>query len=143
MNFIDKVAVCSKSFSQNIILRENLLKKYKHVTFNDSGLKMYKNELIKIIEPSALKSIFDNYRKEHYELSYGAVGCSLSHFNLWKKLEIDNLDSIIIFEDDAYPSFNFIELQEIDRIYFETKHMHLTDDKINDLKLRLKQLQYE
>ena len=30
-----------------------------------------------------------------------------------KKLEIDNLDSIIIFEDDAYPSFNFIELQEI------------------------------
>jgi glycosyl transferase family 25 len=78
-----------------------------------NGKNISKNELIKIIEPSALKSIFDNYRKEHYELSYGAVGCSLSHFNLWKKLELDNLDSIIIFEDDAYPSFNFIELQEI------------------------------
>ena len=49
MNFIDKVAVCSRSFSQNIILRENLLKKYKHVTFNESGLKMNKDELIKFI----------------------------------------------------------------------------------------------
>jgi len=98
-------------------ITSNLLNKYDFkniIRFSAiNGKNLSKNELTKIIEPSALKSIFDNYRKEHYELSYGAVGCSLSHFNLWKKLEIDNLDSIIIFEDDTFPSFNFIELQQI------------------------------
>jgi GR25 family glycosyltransferase involved in LPS biosynthesis len=78
-----------------------------------NGKNISNNELIQIIEPSAMKSILDNYRKEHHELSYGAVGCYLSHINLWKKLEIDNLDYIIIFEDDANPAFSFIELQEI------------------------------
>ena len=53
------------------------------------------------------------YRTKHYELSYGAVGCYLSHVNIWKKLEKDNLDYILIFEDDAYPTFNFTELQQI------------------------------
>lgn len=77
------------------------------------GKNIPNNELLKIIEPSAMKSIFDNYRKEHHELSYGAVGCYLSHINIWKKLEKNNLDYIIIFEDDAYPKFNLTELQKI------------------------------
>jgi hypothetical protein len=42
-----------------------------------------------------------------------------------------------------YLHCNFIELQEIERIYFETKHMHPTNARIDELKLRLKQLQYE
>jgi phosphoglycerate dehydrogenase-like enzyme len=49
MNLIDKVAVCSRSFSQNLILREILLSKYKHVTFNDCGIKMDKDDLIKFM----------------------------------------------------------------------------------------------
>ena len=39
MNKTDKVAVCSRSFSRNAILRRELLNKYKYVTFNDDGLK--------------------------------------------------------------------------------------------------------
>lgn len=49
MNLIDKVAVCSRSFSQNEILRKSLLSKYKNVTFNDLGIKMSESELIKFI----------------------------------------------------------------------------------------------
>lgn len=71
------------------------------------------DELNKIIEPSAMKSILDNYRTDHHELSYGAVGCYLSHINIWKKLVNNDLDYIIIFEDDANPKFNFTELQQI------------------------------
>lgn len=77
------------------------------------GKNISNNELVQIIEPSAMKSILDNHRKEHHELSYGAVGCYLSHINIWKKLETDNLDYIIVFEDDAYPAFSFTELQKI------------------------------
>jgi D-3-phosphoglycerate dehydrogenase len=35
MNVKDRVAVCSRSFSRNEILREELLSRYQHVTFND------------------------------------------------------------------------------------------------------------
>lgn len=37
MNTTDKVAVCSRSFSKNPVLRSELLARYRQVTFNDSG----------------------------------------------------------------------------------------------------------
>ena len=37
MNHTDKVAVCSRSFSKNPVLRAELLARYEHVTFNDAG----------------------------------------------------------------------------------------------------------
>jgi GR25 family glycosyltransferase involved in LPS biosynthesis len=38
----------------------------------------------------------------------GALGCALSHINLWK-LAIAENRAITIFEDDVYSSFNFLE----------------------------------
>ena len=81
------------------------------------GKNISKDELIKLVEPTAMKSILDNYRTKHYELSYGAVGCYLSHINIWKKLELNNLDYILIFEDDTLPNFNFTDLQKIIKTY--------------------------
>jgi phosphoglycerate dehydrogenase-like enzyme len=40
MNKIDSVAVCSRSFSRNTILRKELLSRYANVKFNDAGLKL-------------------------------------------------------------------------------------------------------
>ena len=40
MNTTDRVAVCSRSFSANPVLRAELLKRYASVTFNDEGLKL-------------------------------------------------------------------------------------------------------
>lgn len=37
MNHADRVAVCSRSFSRNPVLRAELLARYEHVTFNDAG----------------------------------------------------------------------------------------------------------
>ncbi len=49
-------------------------------------------------------------RKDHAQLSsWGAVGCSLSHILLWKKIVDENLDSLLIFEDDIYFYPNFKE----------------------------------
>ncbi len=40
MNCTDKIAVCSRSFSRNPVLRRELLARYEHVTFNDDGLQL-------------------------------------------------------------------------------------------------------
>ena len=46
MNDKDLVAVCSRSFSNNKILRDELLKKYKNVIFNDAGKQLADQELV-------------------------------------------------------------------------------------------------
>ncbi len=46
MNRDSKVAVCSRSFSKNSILRKELLNKYINVTFNDEGEKLSGDKLI-------------------------------------------------------------------------------------------------
>ena len=49
MNPAVKVAVCSRSFSKNPILRTELLARYQHVTFNDVGLKLKGDSLIEFL----------------------------------------------------------------------------------------------
>ena len=46
MNITDKVAVCSRSFSRNPILRAELLSRYANVTFNDAGNTLAGDELV-------------------------------------------------------------------------------------------------
>lgn len=46
MNVTDKVAVCSRSFSNNPVLRGELLARYKNVTFNDGGASLSGESLI-------------------------------------------------------------------------------------------------
>jgi len=50
MNKTDRVAVCSRSFSKNTVLRSELLAKYEHVTFNDSGRQMEGDELVAFLK---------------------------------------------------------------------------------------------
>ncbi|TGL68424.1 phosphoglycerate dehydrogenase [Leptospira kmetyi] len=49
MNTTTKVAVCSRSFSNNPILKKELLEKYKNVTFNDRGLQLKGDSLIEFL----------------------------------------------------------------------------------------------
>ena len=49
MNTKEKIAVCSRSFSKNSILRNCLLEKYKFVTFNDEGINLTGDKLIKFL----------------------------------------------------------------------------------------------
>lgn len=46
MNTTDKVAVCSRSFSQNPVLRNELLERYQQVTFNETGLQLKGDSLV-------------------------------------------------------------------------------------------------
>lgn len=42
----DRVAVCSRSFSQHPVLRSELLARYEHVTFNEQGRKLHGADLV-------------------------------------------------------------------------------------------------
>lgn len=46
MNRTERVAVCSRSFSKNSTLRNELLEKYSQVTFNDAGLQLAGEDLV-------------------------------------------------------------------------------------------------
>jgi len=49
MNTKDKIAVCSRSFSKNPILRSDLLNKYSNVTFNDMGKALDNQDLYEFL----------------------------------------------------------------------------------------------
>lgn len=59
----------------------------------------------KFVTPKALKEITHaseaGFRTKHYQLTKGAVGCYLSHLNLYKYIASSNKPYGIIFEDDV------------------------------------------
>ncbi len=47
-------------------------------------------------------NIIEKTRRSHYEIkSIGAVGCYLSHVNLWKMMVRENIPILLVLEDDA------------------------------------------
>lgn len=46
MNVTDRVAVCSRSFSRNMVLRTELLERFTHVTFNETGRQLEGDNLV-------------------------------------------------------------------------------------------------
>ena len=50
MNAKIKVAVCSRSFSRNKILRSELSQNYENITFNDDGLQLKSDSLIEYLK---------------------------------------------------------------------------------------------
>jgi phosphoglycerate dehydrogenase-like enzyme len=50
VNTADKVAVCSRSFSRNPILRSELLSRYANVTFNDAGDSLAGDKLVAFLQ---------------------------------------------------------------------------------------------
>jgi len=52
MNEIDKIAVCSRSFSKNETLKKLLLSKYKNVKFNETGKQLDGSQLVNFLKDS-------------------------------------------------------------------------------------------
>lgn len=50
MNPMVKVAVCSRSFSHNPVLRNELLARYQQVTFNDAGIQLKGDSLVEFLK---------------------------------------------------------------------------------------------
>ena len=66
-----------------------------------------------MVADEALESIYAGYRTAVQQLSKGAVGCYISHLNLWRFVFSDdpNKDAIVVFEDDTLPALSVSELK--------------------------------
>ena len=63
-----RVAVCSRSFSRNLILRAELLARYEHVTFNETGCQLEGGALVEFLRGHD-KAITAMERIDDYVLS--------------------------------------------------------------------------
>ena len=83
-----KVAVCSRSFSNNRVLREILLSRYRNVTFNDKGVSLNGDSLIKFLRGhekaiTALEIIDDSVLSQLPELKViGKYGVGLDMIDM-------------------------------------------------------------
>jgi D-3-phosphoglycerate dehydrogenase len=68
MNHSEKVAVCSRSFSKNPVLRAELLERYSNVTFNDSGQQFEGDALVAFLRGHD-KAITALEKIDHHVLS--------------------------------------------------------------------------
>jgi phosphoglycerate dehydrogenase-like enzyme len=96
MNLVDKVAVCSRSFSKNTVLRKEILNKYKHVKFNDEGLSLVGDTLKDFLQGQnkviiGLEKIDESLLSEIQTLNvvskYG-VGIDMINLDAMKKHEV-------------------------------------------------------
>ena len=83
-----KVAVTSRSFSKNSVIKEELLQKYKNVKFNDNGLKLQGDMLVDFLKDcqkaiTALEIIDDNILSKLPELKViSKYGVGLDMINM-------------------------------------------------------------
>lgn len=93
--------------------RYNKIASYYHNSdLSELPLERYSAVVGKNVEPTDwltddaindFKQVLSNgYRTHHYQLTYGGIGCFLSHYNLAKQLLSEkNVDAYIVFEDDT------------------------------------------
>jgi len=75
------------------------LQKYNAINGKNLDLKTVN------LSPLAVQELDDvtkkGFRTKHYQLTPGAIGCYLSHYNIWKQAYDGGWKSTLIFEDDA------------------------------------------
>lgn len=85
---LEKIAVCSRSFSQNKKLREMILNEYNQVTFNETGKSLSGNELVEFLKGHdgaiiALEKLNHDIVKELNDLKViGKYGVGLNNLDL-------------------------------------------------------------
>jgi GR25 family glycosyltransferase involved in LPS biosynthesis len=88
------------------------LKIHRVDAFNGKSMNFLKDPRI---STATRLNIMRNDRRTHPEVaSLGAVGCSITHASIWKRIVASNLPYAVIFEDDA--RFTLQDLQRINEI---------------------------
>ena len=66
-----------------------------------STLDIDKIPLSEVAKTELQQVEYTGYRHRHYQLTKGAIGCYLSHINVWNDIMDNNVDIALVFEDDA------------------------------------------
>lgn len=90
--------------------------------FNAIWGKKLKQEYINTItDPSVQYSICEGRSLDNQIGTIGAVGCSLSHIELWNQLVDSDEDMWFILEDDCYPKYKMYSVHDLNT-YINTVH---------------------
>jgi glycosyl transferase family 25 len=101
----------------------NFMKQYNASDLSSFDMNVYPAilgktlDIEKYVTPKAYQQILisekTGLRKHHYELTRGAIGCYLSHLDIYKKIVNSNKDYGLIFEDDIEIPNNIYKLMNI------------------------------
>jgi GR25 family glycosyltransferase involved in LPS biosynthesis len=69
---------------------------------------LYKDDRVSLYTKFTIQK---KHRCDHKQIdTTGAIGCTLSHYSVWKKIVDENIDMAIIFEDDIRLMSNFFDI---------------------------------
>ena len=87
-----------EEFAEQPMLKE-FLKLQRFSAVDGSKLDVFDDKRISL---HTRQNIIRNYRRSHYEINtLGAIGASLSHISIWKKLLDSDSEYVVVFEDDT------------------------------------------
>ena len=66
-----------------------------------NGKSISNEEIYKLLTMNSILSLYHNSHLDTDIRSIGAVGCYLSHYNIWKDMILNNYKNVIILEDDT------------------------------------------
>lgn len=96
----DRLRNFLKNYNKSDLYNYTKLRRFNAIngnTLNISNINI-KNDVLKRINTNEK----NGYRTEHHQLTYGAIGCYLSHIGCWRDaFEKNNFSNVIIFEDDV------------------------------------------
>lgn len=104
---IDKGGTRDSRFQANL----QKMVKYNVERFEGTNVsKMKKIDYLPYFTNKAIADCLRGYRLRDEDLSFGGMGCALSHIRLWKQLlEDSSADFFIIFEDDLIVTDLFVD----------------------------------
>lgn len=76
------------------------------------GKAIPREDLTKIVNDYDIKIMESGVKEYTSQLSFGALGCYLSHLDLWKKIRTCKEEYVLVLEDDAIPNFNKSALEK-------------------------------
>ena len=111
---IDKIYVIN--LKKNTERKENVINLFNKLGGIFNNYVFYEaiigNELSEsqIYEIMSVKSLYTLYKKftDHSDIrTKGAIGCYLSHYNIWVDVIKNNYKNVLIFEDDIYSDYDY------------------------------------
>ena len=74
------------------------------------GKNLSQNKINELLSITSLNSLYAQAKNHKDIRSKGAIGCYLSHYNLWNEMIERNYDNVLIIEDDAQTDYNYNEI---------------------------------
>jgi GR25 family glycosyltransferase involved in LPS biosynthesis len=74
------------------------------------GKELSETEINKSLSITSLHSLYVESNNHKDIRTKGAIGCFLSHYNLWKEIIKRDYDNVLIIEDDAEAEYNYDEI---------------------------------